>query len=77
MKTSLVTTKGQVTIPATVRHQLGIHQGDRVGFIYEDGKVIILPVIKEVEAAFGLVSAKHSASLNDIEQAIQGMGSEL
>ncbi len=77
MKTSLVTTKGQVTIPAAVRHQLGIHQGDRVGFIYEDGKVIILPVIKEIEAAFGLVSAGQSASLDDMEQAIQGRGSEL
>ncbi len=77
MKTSLVTTKGQVTIPATVRHQLGIHQGDRVGFIYEDGKVIILPVIKNIEAAFGLVSAEQSASLDDMEQAIQSRGGEL
>ncbi len=77
MKTSLVTTKGQVTIPATVRHQLGIHQGDRVGFIYEDGKVIILPVIKNIEAAFGLVSEEQSASLDDMERAIQSRGGEL
>jgi len=57
VKTSCVTTKGQVTIPAEVRKKLGIHQGDRVGFVYEDGKVIILPVIKDIEAAFGLVAA--------------------
>jgi len=77
MKTSLVTTKGQVTIPAAVRQQLGIHQGDRVGFVYEDGKVIILPVIKNIEAAFGLVSTNHSVSLDDMEQAIQNRGREL
>ncbi|TLS66726.1 AbrB/MazE/SpoVT family DNA-binding domain-containing protein [Mariprofundus erugo] len=77
MKTSLVTTKGQVTIPASVRNQLGIHQGDRVGFVYENGKVIILPVIKDIEAAFGLVSASQSASLDDIEQAIQSRGGKL
>lgn len=76
MKTSLVTTKGQITIPASIRGQLGIHQGDRVGFVYEDGKVIILPVIKEMEAAYGLVSAANSASLDDIEQAIQNRGNE-
>jgi len=77
MKTSLVTTKGQVTIPASVRHQLGIHQGDRVGFISEGGKVIILPVIQNIEAAFGLISAEKSVSLNDMEQAIQNRGGEL
>jgi len=77
MKTSLVTTKGQVTIPASIRHQLGIHQGDRVGFVYEYGKVVILPVIKDVKAAFALVSAAQSASLDDMEQAIQSRGGEL
>ncbi len=76
MRTSLVTTKGQVTIPVAVRHQLGIHQGDRVGFVYEDGKVIILPVIKDIEAAFGLISTKQSASLDEMEAAIQGRGRE-
>lgn len=74
MKTSLVTTKGQVTIPASVRHQLGIHKGDRVGFVYDDGKVMILPVIKDIEAAFGIISAKKSVSLEDMEQAIQSRG---
>jgi len=74
MKTSLVTTKGQVTIPVDVRHRLGIHQGDRVGFLYEDGKVIILPVIKNIEAAFGLVSAELSVNLEDMEAAIHNRG---
>jgi len=74
MKTSRVTTKGQVTIPATVRKQLGIQQGDRVGFVYENGKVIILPVIKDIEAAFGLIAAEQSVSLQDMEDAIQNKG---
>jgi len=77
MKTSRVTTKGQVTIPSDVRKQLGIHQGDRVGFVYEDGKVIILPVIKDIEAAFGIVAAEQSVSLQDMEAAIQHRGGEV
>ncbi len=77
MKTSLVTTKGQVTIPATVRQQIGIHRGDRVGFIYEDGKIIMLPVIQNIEAAFGLVKARQSASLDDMEKTIQNRGGKL
>jgi len=75
MKTSRITTKGQVTIPAAVRKQLGIHQGDQVGFVYEDGKVIILPIIKDIEAAFGLIAAEESVSLQDMETAIQHKGS--
>ncbi len=74
MKTSRVTTKGQITIPAVVRKQLGIHQGDRVGFVYENGKVVIMPVIKDIEAAFGLVTAGQSVSLQDMEAAIQRRG---
>ncbi|MDQ6967864.1 MAG: AbrB/MazE/SpoVT family DNA-binding domain-containing protein [Mariprofundaceae bacterium] len=74
MKTSLVTTKGQVTIPASVRDQLGIQQGDRVGFVYEDGKLMILPVIKDIEAAFGIISAEQSVSLEDMEQVIESRG---
>lgn len=77
MKTSLVTTKGQVTIPAKIRHQLGVHQGDRVGFVYEEGKVTILPVIQNIEAAFGLVSTGQSASLDDMEKVIQSRGGKL
>ena len=77
MQTSTVTTKGQVTIPAKVRNQLGIHQGDRVGFVYEDGKVIILPVIENIEAAFGIVSTQQSVSLEDMDSAIAQNGSKL
>ncbi len=36
-----VTYKGQVTIPKTVRQQLGIEDGDSVLFQFEEGKVIM------------------------------------
>jgi AbrB family looped-hinge helix DNA binding protein len=38
----LVTRKGQVTIPAEVRRELGIKEGDRVSFRMEDGGVHII-----------------------------------
>ena len=74
MKTSKVTTKGQITIPAETRKKLGIHQGDRVGFIHDDGRIIIMPIIKEIASSFGLIKARTSVSLDDIEQAIHGRG---
>ncbi len=67
MQTSTVTTKGQITIPAALRRHMGLRQGDEVAFIVEHGKVILVPVLKDIEAAFGLVQADHSVSLDDME----------
>ena len=39
MQTSSVTQKGQVTIPASVRKQLGLSTGDAVGFEIEGDRV--------------------------------------
>ncbi len=74
MQTSTLTSKGQITIPSSVRKNLGIQQGDKVGFIVEDGKVVLLPVIKDVGAAFGLVKARRGISLDDMESAIRKRG---
>jgi AbrB family looped-hinge helix DNA binding protein len=40
---SIVTRKGQVTIPAEVRRSLGLKRGDRVAFVIEDSAVRIIP----------------------------------
>ncbi len=74
MQTSTLTAKGQVTIPSSVRKNLGIQQGDKVGFIVEDGRVVLLPVIKEIGAAFGLVKTGNSVSLDDMDRAIRKRG---
>ncbi|OGQ86292.1 MAG: hypothetical protein A2512_04940 [Deltaproteobacteria bacterium RIFOXYD12_FULL_56_24] len=39
-----VTTKGQVTIPVSIRNKYGIHPNDRVDFITEEERIILLPV---------------------------------
>lgn len=71
MDTSTVTQKGQVTIPAGIRRKLGLRTGDRVGFVPTGAGVLVAPVEDNIEAAFGLVRAKRSASLADMERAIR------
>ncbi len=71
MQTSTLTTKGQVTIPASVRKSLGIRQGDRVGFIMEEDRVVLLPIVRDIGAAFGIAQAKHSISVEEMDLAIQ------
>ena len=41
---STVTTKGQVTIPVSIRKQYGLCPNDRVDFIAEGDRIILIPV---------------------------------
>lgn len=74
MKTSQMTSKGQITVPANLRQQLGLHSGDQVGFGYEDGKVFIFPVSQDISTAFGVVKADSTVSIEEMELSIQARG---
>ncbi|MDQ2695753.1 MAG: type II toxin-antitoxin system PrlF family antitoxin [Pseudomonadota bacterium] len=66
-----LTSKGQVTIPANVRRMLGLKPGDQVAFVVEDSRVVLVREENRIEAAFGLIKAETSASIEDMEQAIR------
>ena len=70
MQSSSVTSKGQVTIPASVRRMLGIKPGDRVGFVEQDGRVVLERCENRVAASFGVLKARRSVSLGEMEEAI-------
>ena len=40
---STISSKGQVTVPIEVRHRLGLREGDRVEFVFEDGRTVLRP----------------------------------
>lgn len=71
MQTTSITTKGQATIPAAIRRRLGLRRGDKVAFVVEDNKVVLIRATRDVEAAFGLVKAKRRVTLRDMEQVIR------
>lgn len=50
---SSVTSKGQVTIPKTIRDWLNIRPNDRVEFVREGNRVILVPVrtLKDLRGA--------------------------
>ena len=70
MLSSSVTTKGQVTIPAELREKLGIKPGDRVGFVEEDGRIVIQRQETAIESVFGMVKARKGVSLAAMDAAI-------
>lgn len=40
---SVVSSKGQITVPQEVRTQLGLKEGDRVEFVMENGHTVMRP----------------------------------
>ena len=47
MASSTISSKGQVTVPIEVRHRLGLKEGDRVEFVFEDGRTVLRPIRSE------------------------------
>jgi len=47
VQTSVVTTKGQLVIPAPLRRRFGIKKGTLVAFVEENGRIAIQPVTRE------------------------------
>ncbi|HNX28738.1 MAG TPA: AbrB/MazE/SpoVT family DNA-binding domain-containing protein [Syntrophomonadaceae bacterium] len=56
MELAKITSKGQITIPVSIRRKLGVKEGDKVLFVEEAGKIYILnssmAALKEAQAAF-------------------------
>jgi AbrB family looped-hinge helix DNA binding protein len=60
MATATVTSKGQVTIPAALRQQLGIERGDRLLFAVEDGTLRVRVVKRrKLSDFYGILPATH------------------
>ena len=72
MATAVVTTKGQITIPAQVRSALGVGTGDRIEFVeLERGGYMIVPATSPVAALHGVLRAPQKpVSIEDMNDAI-------
>lgn len=68
MAKATVTSKGQITIPKSIRDQLRLHSGDKVDFyVSENGDAILRLVAKNAEDVFGLLSSPNRKSLSTRE----------
>jgi antitoxin PrlF len=54
---TVVTRKGQVTIPADIRRALGIKEGDKIAFVLEDKQVKLTKKRSAVEQTAGALKS--------------------
>jgi AbrB family looped-hinge helix DNA binding protein len=71
MHTSNLTSKGQVTVPASIRHELGLKPGDKVRFVRKGKAVLIEAVVEEpLDSLFGLLKAPAGRGIADVDAAV-------
>ncbi len=73
MATATVTSKGQVTIPAKVRSQLGIETGDRIEFVdIGQGQFAIVAATRSIKELKGIFRGrrKKPVSIQEMNRAI-------
>lgn len=76
MTTATITSKGQITIPADVRHALGVNAGDRVEFVQiEPGQFLFVAANRSVTELKGLFGKPAKAvSIEEMNLAIASRG---
>jgi len=73
MPTSTLTSRGQTTIPKSIREALQLQPGDRVEFILEEDSVVLRRAETDLTALDGMIDrSDHDAvSVEDMHEAIE------
>lgn len=72
MAESIVSTKGQVVIPASVRSELGVEAGSRIEFVRTDEGWLIKPATLPITCLKGVLrKPRKPVSVEDMNRAIK------
>ncbi len=74
MALATITTKGQVTIPKSVRDSLMLSTGDQIEFIVTDKReALIRPISKKVDEVFGILHkpGRKTVSVEEMDATIR------
>ncbi|HEY3638018.1 MAG TPA: AbrB/MazE/SpoVT family DNA-binding domain-containing protein [Rhizomicrobium sp.] len=72
MSASIVSTKGQIVIPARIREELGVEAGSRVEFVKTDDGWLIKPATLPITALKGILKKpRKPVSVEDMNRAIR------
>jgi AbrB family looped-hinge helix DNA binding protein len=81
MAASTLTSKGQITIPKEVRDRLGVQEGDRIVFQFdEQGRVILRPESRDpLEGLVGLLrhrAKERPPTVEEMNEAVRARAAE-
>ena len=75
MVSATLTSKGQVTLPKSVRERLGVETGDRLEFIESEQGFLVVAATRDIRSLKGIVARpKKPVTIDDMNKAIEKMG---
>ncbi len=76
MAVGTITSKGQTTIPKSVRDRLALKAGDRLEFVVQDdGAVLMVPATVSLDELEGMLPPpSRTVTLDDMDRAIRERG---
>lgn len=75
MASATVTSKGQITLPKSVRDRLGIEAGDRLEFVESEQGFLVVAATRDIRSLKGMVGRpKKPVTVEDMNRVIQKMG---
>ncbi len=75
MATATITTKGQVTLPKSVREKLGVEAGHRVEFVETEAGFLVKPATRDIRALKGaLPKPRRPVTVEAMNKALARMG---
>lgn len=70
---SILTSKGQITIPAYIRDKLHLSVGSKLEFIIYNNSFLVVPINKSVKDLQGILpKPKKSLTLEEMDESIRG-----
>jgi antitoxin PrlF len=73
--TATITSKGQITLPKSVRMKLGVEAGHRVEFIETDAGFLVKPATRDIRSLKGIVpKPRRPVTIEAMNHALSRMG---
>lgn len=77
MLQSVMTSRGQITIPAEIREKLGLCSGNKLEFLLKDDQIIILPINRSIRTLKGMLpKPENTLTCDEMNEIIKIAGSE-
>jgi antitoxin PrlF len=75
MASATVTSKGQVTLPKSVRDRLGIEAGDRLEFVESEQGFLVIAATRDIRSLKGIIGKPNKpVAIEAMNSAIEKMG---
>ena len=77
MISAVIGRRGYVTIPSSIRRQLGLKEGDRIALVVQDDQIILRPITQSLRELRGSVAVDGPQDFSAIRrQVLTGRGQE-